>query len=450
MNMNELSQILYVDVRSHSLPVGIMSDYIDLTEKETIKLLYRRLNAHKIPGRRINSDECAKHAKDIRNGPLKKYLAEFTEVISIPIREFFEDMEVLRLGIDVGPFYEYAEFLSEVPMVDVVICRDDKCRISINDLHEYKPLLEQQKIALYAVRWKMETEKKLSNIPEEELISPLRFSVYEIETMEEYRKELIKDGIKCPPGEIVRNVGFTIKGFKPHALQRAIVDRNVVNDEAIANIVVQEWINNSVIMLEQPINNTRLYIAFDCSAVVEVIGGKINNIYPSTTFGDGPRLLMQKAISLIKDRIYREYIEPVHEPCFLAMASRLSGEVKIPNKPEKPGMIIAVGAHERGDAHFHIFKALYDMREWSNGACLLYEKNAYYNHRKHRASLDKDELDAVVQKLNSRHESFPITYWDWMVGLWNSNNGNYAIAPNIKMPLYDHDTLERHEEPKQN
>ena len=63
---------------------------------------------------------------------------------------------------------------------------------------------------------------------------------------------------------------------------------------------------------------------------------------------------------------------------------------------------------------------------------------------------DKDELDAIVQKLNSRYESFPATYWEWIVALWNSNNGDYAIDPNIKMPLYDHDTIKRHEEPKQN
>ena len=81
------------------------------------------------------------------------YEPEIMETISIPVVEFFEDMDVLELGIDIGPFYEYAEVMSEVPMVDVIY-QGNKHRVAIHDMHKDKPIEQQRKIASYAIRWK--------------------------------------------------------------------------------------------------------------------------------------------------------------------------------------------------------------------------------------------------------------------------------------------------------
>jgi len=135
---------------------------------------------------------------------------------------------------------------------------------------------------------------------------------------------------------------------------------------------------------------------------------------------------------------------------FFEMAGRIPEEVKIPNKPKKPGLIIAVGQDERDIAHFHVFKTKNDWKNWVNGACLFYDKNAYFDHGRHKETLDRDELNAVVHSLNSQFDGLPITNWQHIVALWNSNNYNHKIDPNTKMPEYDYDTIKRYAETKEN
>jgi hypothetical protein len=216
----------------------------------------------------------------------------FTETISIPLDDFFEDMDVLEIGIETGWFYEYAEMLSEVPMVDVSY-RGNKHRVSIHDMHKDKPIDEQRRIARYAIRWKMKIAKKASGLSEQELKKPLE--PQEVQEMEAYRKEIKAEGIQVPRGEIVNKVDVTIRGFNAHALDR-LSNREISIDAA------QEWVDSSIIMMKQYQNQAHLYISFDGSVAIEVINGEVKTIYPSTSFGNASRRLMQKALSIIKNR----------------------------------------------------------------------------------------------------------------------------------------------------
>ena len=87
----------------------------------------------------------------IKNDYPNEYI---TETISVPYQKFFEDMDVIEIGINVVPFYDLAhsELYSEYPMVNVNY-RGNTVRLSISDEHKNKPRNEQQKIAQYAIRW---------------------------------------------------------------------------------------------------------------------------------------------------------------------------------------------------------------------------------------------------------------------------------------------------------
>ena len=57
--------------------VGIVRNYINLTEDETAKLLYQRLNVHKTTGKFFNMEQCREFAQEIRErDPLAQYITE--------------------------------------------------------------------------------------------------------------------------------------------------------------------------------------------------------------------------------------------------------------------------------------------------------------------------------------------------------------------------------------
>lgn len=131
-----------------------------------------------------------------------------------------------------------------------------------------------------------------------------------------------------------------------------------------------------------------------------------------------------------------------YDEAFFEMAGRIPGEVKIPNKPKKPGLIIAVGADEnRGEAHFHVYRNKVDWRAWKNGACLLFKDNKYFDHGNNRETLDRDELFAVVTKLKETHKVLGVSNWKYLITLWNDNNGRFVIYHNVPMPDYNYDMM---------
>lgn len=142
--------------------------------------------------------------------------------------------------------------------------------------------------------------------------------------------------------------------------------------------------------------------------------------------------------------LFEKVMAGITDEAFYEMAGRISGEAKIPNDLKKPGLIIAVGGNEnRGEAHFHIFRNNVDLKEWKNGACLLFKDNRYFDHKPNNKILTKDELEAVVLKLKEKVSNSPVdmTNWQYLITLWNQNNYNFAIDPNTVMPNYNYKTI---------
>lgn len=139
------------------------------------------------------------------------------------------------------------------------------------------------------------------------------------------------------------------------------------------------------------------------------------------------------------------------DEAFFEMAGRIPGELKVYKKGGDI-LIIAVGADEtRGEAHFHVFRSKKDLRAWKNGACLMFKENKYFDHGDNRETLTKDELNTMINCLNSKPaEGLPgETYWQYLIYLWNGNNYDFSIGTNIPMPDYDYETITRYKEKDQ-
>lgn len=132
---------------------------------------------------------------------------------------------------------------------------------------------------------------------------------------------------------------------------------------------------------------------------------------------------------------------------FFEMAGRIPEDIKVKTKGNKI-LIVAVGNDENiGVSHFHVFRSTNDLKAWSNGACLMFTENKYFDHEKNSETLTADELDAVVAKLKEKpnNEYLPgKTYWEYIVGLWNGGNYYWNIPLNTPMTTYDYNTITRH------
>lgn len=132
----------------------------------------------------------------------------------------------------------------------------------------------------------------------------------------------------------------------------------------------------------------------------------------------------------------------------LEMAGRIPGEIFV-DKKGKRRLIIAVGSNEtRGVAHFHVFRNKVDWRNWKNGACLMFKKNKYFDHKDNSETLTKDELEVVMKCLKSKPAPDLIgeNNWQFLISLWNSNNYDWKIDINTLMQEYDYDTITRYKE----
>lgn len=129
---------------------------------------------------------------------------------------------------------------------------------------------------------------------------------------------------------------------------------------------------------------------------------------------------------------------------YYEMAGRIPDDLKV---GKNDILIVAMGANEnRGEAHFHVYRNKKDLKAWKNGACLLFKDNKYFDHGNNRETLTKDELNALMECLKSKPaEGLPgRTYWEYLIYLWNSNNYNFKIAPNIPIQNYDYNTITRY------
>ena len=58
------------------VPVGTVKEYINLTEAETAKLLYQRLNRNRGSNNLLSLQECTEYAHELRNGIPSQYFTE--------------------------------------------------------------------------------------------------------------------------------------------------------------------------------------------------------------------------------------------------------------------------------------------------------------------------------------------------------------------------------------
>jgi len=73
--MDYLKETVRVDIGDPpGVAVGTVKEYVGLSEKETAKLLYVRLNKDRTNLNYLNIHECTEYAKEIREGQLKEYL----------------------------------------------------------------------------------------------------------------------------------------------------------------------------------------------------------------------------------------------------------------------------------------------------------------------------------------------------------------------------------------
>lgn len=98
-------------------------------------------------------------------------------------------------------------------------------------------------------------------------------------------------------------------------------------------------------------------------------------------------------------------------------------------------IFIAVGTNEKGPAHFHVFRSEEDLYKWDKSASILLSNNKYFIHPNHsNIKLSDNELDEITSELKLLHPTLHISYWKFLLTLWNEYNEKYSINTNIKIP----------------
>jgi hypothetical protein len=73
--MEYLNETVFIDTNHHSrVPVGTVKEYVDLSEAETARMLYKRLNRNRAPGNYLSIQECTRYAQEARRGVLGDYI----------------------------------------------------------------------------------------------------------------------------------------------------------------------------------------------------------------------------------------------------------------------------------------------------------------------------------------------------------------------------------------
>lgn len=128
----------------------------------------------------------------------------------------------------------------------------------------------------------------------------------------------------------------------------------------------------------------------------------------------------------------------------LMMAGRIPGKLIVDNKPS---LIVVVGSDERNVPHFHIFRSDKDFRSWSNGACLMFTENRYFDHgSRNKETLSKYELTAINMKLKSIYKEYNVTYWKHLINCWNASNSDYPIPNDLPITKYDFKTIKKYKD----
>lgn len=130
--------------------------------------------------------------------------------------------------------------------------------------------------------------------------------------------------------------------------------------------------------------------------------------------------------------------------CVYEMAGRLPDDIQV---DKHKILIVAVGSDElNGIPHFHVFRSDKDKKTWSNGACIMFKHNTYFDHKHNQETLSEDELNTLVKVLHQQYLELNISNWKYLISLWNSNNYRYKIPYDLPIPDYNYNTISRYKE----
>jgi len=116
--------------------------------------------------------------------------------------------------------------------------------------------------------------------------------------------------------------------------------------------------------------------------------------------------------------------------------------IPIIGKPKLPHLIFCVGSDEGPIPHAHIFRTKEDSIAWFNGACLILNKNMYFDHAHNDKSLTNRELNSVIAKLSQLRNDTNRTWWDEVIVQWNKIN-DFKIPSNLPMPSWNDGHIKR-------
>lgn len=119
-----------------------------------------------------------------------------------------------------------------------------------------------------------------------------------------------------------------------------------------------------------------------------------------------------------------------------SIGARIPEPAIIKNGSKIKKLYVAVGDHESGVPHFHVFRSEGDMMKWRRGAPILFLNNCYYHHFNNREILTIEEFDAVITLLKKINVEENKTNWRFLVEAWNEHNDHNPIDPRTRMPLY--------------
>lgn len=99
------------------------------------------------------------------------------------------------------------------------------------------------------------------------------------------------------------------------------------------------------------------------------------------------------------------------------------------------GLYLVIWTNDGGwIPHFHVFNNP-NPKKSTFDACLKLETPEYFAHGGHTDILNKKQVKHIVELLKS--EKRPgLTWWEYLIDTWNSNNSQAEIPYDMEMPDY--------------
>lgn len=90
--------------------------------------------------------------------------------------------------------------------------------------------------------------------------------------------------------------------------------------------------------------------------------------------------------------------------------------------------------------HFHFYENIpMDIelpKSRYDGGCILLQEAKYLIHDAHDTRMSENEINALIDWLNSKHFS-GVTVWQHIISIWNENNPERLVLPEAEIPPYN-------------